>query len=41
MRRFKNGKENAIKFLMGQTMAATKGKANPQIVIKILKEKLK
>ena len=38
---YKNGKENAIKFLMGQVMATTKGKANPQVVMKILKEKLK
>lgn len=37
---FKNGKENAIKFLMGQVMSTTKGKANPQVVMKLLKEKL-
>ncbi|HLD28165.1 MAG TPA: Asp-tRNA(Asn)/Glu-tRNA(Gln) amidotransferase subunit GatB, partial [Patescibacteria group bacterium] len=37
---FKAGKENAFKFLIGQAMAAAKGKANPQIVTKILKKKL-
>jgi len=37
---YKNGKENAIKYLMGQVMAATKGKANPQTVMEILKERL-
>lgn len=38
---YKNGKENALKFLIGQTMAATKGKANPQIVQKMLVDKLR
>ncbi len=38
---FKAGKENAIKFLMGQVMKQSKGKANPQIVMEILKNKLK
>lgn len=38
---YKNGKENALQFLMGQVMSATKGRANPQVVIEILKEKLK
>ncbi|MBT3355973.1 Asp-tRNA(Asn)/Glu-tRNA(Gln) amidotransferase subunit GatB [bacterium] len=37
---YKNGKENAIKFLVGQVMAATKGSANPQVVKKVLMEKL-
>lgn len=32
-----NGKEQAIKSLVGQMMKATKGKANPQKVIEILK----
>lgn len=35
---YHNGKEKAIGFLVGQTMKATKGKANPGIVNKILKE---
>ncbi len=34
------GKETAVNFLKGQVMKASKGKANPQIVDKILKEKL-
>ncbi len=38
---YKSGKENAIKSLMGQVMSETKGKANPQVVMKLLKEKLK
>ena len=35
---YKAGKEKAIGFLVGQTMKATKGKANPGIVNKLLKE---
>ena len=35
---FKAGKEKAIGFLMGQVMRASKGKANPAIVQKILRE---
>ena len=38
---FKAGKENAIKFLMGQVMKESKGKANPQMVMDILIKKLK
>lgn len=37
---FKKGKENALQFLIGQVMAQSKGKANPEIVNKILKKKL-
>ena len=37
---FKNGKEKALKFLMGQVMKESKGKANPQMVQEILKKKL-
>jgi aspartyl-tRNA(Asn)/glutamyl-tRNA(Gln) amidotransferase subunit B len=37
---YQKGKENAIKFLMGQVMKATKGKANPQIAVEILRKKL-
>lgn len=37
---YKSGKENAIKFLMGQVMKETQGKANPQMVMEILKKKL-
>lgn len=35
---YRNGKEKAIGFLVGQTMKVTKGKANPGIINKILKE---
>lgn len=38
---YKAGKENAIKYLMGQVMKVSGGKANPQIVMAILKEKLR
>jgi len=37
---YKNGKEKAIGFLVGQVMRETKGKANPGLVNKLLKEKL-
>jgi len=37
---FKGGKEKAFGFLVGQTMKALKGKANPKAVNKILREKL-
>ena len=37
---YRSGKEKAFAFLVGQTMRATKGKANPAIVNKILKELL-
>ncbi len=35
---YKNGKEKAIGFLVGQTMKAMKGKANPGMVNEMLKE---
>lgn len=35
---YKNGKEKAIGFLVGQTMKAAKGKANPGIVNQLLKD---
>lgn len=38
---FKNGKDRAIKFLMGQIMKQTKGKANPQLVNKLLLDEIK
>ncbi len=37
---FKAGKENALKFLMGQVMKETGGKANPQVVLEMLKKKI-
>ena len=38
---FKKGKQNAIQFLAGQVMSATKGRANPQAVRQLLLKKLK
>jgi len=37
---FKAGKEMALKFLVGQVMKASKGRANPQLVNEVLKRKL-
>lgn len=37
---YRNGKEKAAGFFVGQVMKATRGKANPAIVNKLLKEKL-
>lgn len=37
---YKNGKENALQFLVGQGMKISKGSANPEVLRKILKEKL-
>lgn len=37
---YRNGKEKAIGFLVGQTMKAMKGKANPELVKRLLKEVL-
>lgn len=37
---YKAGKQNALQFLMGQVMKETGGKANPQMVIEILRKKL-
>jgi aspartyl-tRNA(Asn)/glutamyl-tRNA(Gln) amidotransferase subunit B len=37
---FRAGKESALKFLVGQVMKATKGRANPQLVQELLKKKL-
>ena len=38
---FKSGKEKVLGFFVGQIMKETKGKANPQIVNQLLREKLK
>ncbi len=40
VRDYKNGKEKALGFLVGQIMKVTKGQANPGLVNKILKETL-
>lgn len=37
---FKNGKDRAVGFLVGQIMKATKGQANPGVVNKLLTEEL-
>jgi aspartyl-tRNA(Asn)/glutamyl-tRNA(Gln) amidotransferase subunit B len=37
---FKAGKETALKFLVGQLMRATMGRANPQMANQLLKKKL-
>jgi aspartyl-tRNA(Asn)/glutamyl-tRNA(Gln) amidotransferase subunit B len=37
---FKKGKENALQFLVGQVMTASRGKASPGLVDKILKKSL-
>ena len=37
---FKNGKENALQFLVGQGMKLSKGKANPGVLQKLLREKI-
>jgi len=37
---FKNGKGKALGFLVGQVMKASKGKANPEVVNRLLKEEL-
>lgn len=38
---YKNGKENALQFLVGQVMKESKGKANPKVVMEIFKNKLR
>jgi len=37
---FRKGKEQALKFLVGQVMKATRGRANPQLANELLKKKL-
>jgi aspartyl-tRNA(Asn)/glutamyl-tRNA(Gln) amidotransferase subunit B len=37
---FRSGKEAALKFLVGQVMKATRGRANPALVNEVLKKKL-
>ena len=38
---YRGGKEEALKFLIGQVMRETRGRANPAIVNQLLKEKLR
>jgi len=37
---YRNGKENSLQFILGQVMRETKGKADHEITLKIIKEKL-
>ena len=37
---YKAGKENVLKFLVGQVMRTSRGKANPTLAQELLKEKL-
>jgi len=37
---YKAGKEQALKFLVGQVMKITKGRANPQVVNDLMKKRL-
>ena len=37
---YRGGKEEAIKFLVGQVMRETRGRASPDVVTELLKEKL-
>ena len=37
---FRGGKETVIKFLVGQVMRATRGKANPQLAEQMLREQI-
>lgn len=41
VKEYKSGKEKAIQSIIGKVMGKTKGKANPGLTIKILKERLK
>jgi aspartyl-tRNA(Asn)/glutamyl-tRNA(Gln) amidotransferase subunit B len=38
---FRGGKDKVLGWFVGQIMQATKGKANPQMVNQLLREKLK
>ncbi len=40
VKEYKGGKKKAVGYLIGQVMAKTKGKANPQIVNRIIRKKL-
>ena len=38
---YRKGKVEALKYLIGQVMAAARGKAKPQVVSRLLEQKLK
>ena len=37
---YRAGKESILQWLMGQVMRATRGKANPQMVLRLLREQI-
>jgi aspartyl-tRNA(Asn)/glutamyl-tRNA(Gln) amidotransferase subunit B len=39
--KYRDGKKSLLQWFMGQVMRATRGKANPQVVVSLLQEKLK
>ena len=41
VREYKGGKDKALQAIIGKIMGKTRGKANPEITIKLLKEELK
>jgi aspartyl-tRNA(Asn)/glutamyl-tRNA(Gln) amidotransferase subunit B len=41
VRQYQSGNEKVLGFLVGQVMKATQGKANPQLVNEVLRERLK
>ena len=40
VRDYLSGKEAAAKYLVGQVMKATRGKANPQVASRLVKDRL-
>jgi aspartyl-tRNA(Asn)/glutamyl-tRNA(Gln) amidotransferase subunit B len=40
VQQYKNGNKKVLQYFVGQVMKLSRGKANPQAVIKILKDKL-
>ena len=40
VQQYKDGRKNVVQFFVGQVMKASRGKANPQTVLKLLTEKL-
>ena len=40
VRDYQSGKEGALRFLVGQVMRETRGRANPDLANQILREKL-
>jgi aspartyl-tRNA(Asn)/glutamyl-tRNA(Gln) amidotransferase subunit B len=40
VRDYQSGKQEALRFLVGQVMRETRGRANPELVNQILRQKL-